>query len=193
MRPLGCQSRSELAVCDWRGNTYLQEIDALGVGSKFDMLEQLCNEERKATERIVFKFLKRDVNWERFVVGLRFVEECPVDGDMAWLNCWSSSSFHLRACRRHEPVPPWNCTGTVNRGYVSLLLSAARTSHCAHKYISLQGCDKIKVSKVPFACAACISSPITVDLSPFALEQRSAGIGAIRGLSCYFVVALQLE
>jgi len=41
------------------------------------MLEQLCNEERKATERIVFKFLKRDDNWERFVVGLRFVEELP--------------------------------------------------------------------------------------------------------------------
>jgi len=97
--------------------TDLPEPDSGGLGLKSDMFAQLFSEPRTAVEQFAFKFLKRDVDRERLVVGFRFVEEGPVDGHSAalrWLNCWSSSLFLLS---RHEPLPPWD--PLVNTGYVS--------------------------------------------------------------------------
>jgi hypothetical protein len=74
--------------CVTKGDIYgtdLPESDGLEVGLKFDTLEKFCKEEATACEQIAFKQLTRDVNRERFVVRLRFVEEGPVDGDIVTL------------------------------------------------------------------------------------------------------------
>jgi len=69
--------------------TDLPKSDGPTVGSKFKIIEKLCDKEVKALERTALKQLTRNFNWERFIAGMRFVEKGPVDGDIVilrWLN-----------------------------------------------------------------------------------------------------------
>ena len=74
MRPLGCQSRSELALCAQGGNihgTDLEEFKCLRF--KFEVLLQFFDELRTALVHIVFEQILGNFDWERMVVGFRFV------------------------------------------------------------------------------------------------------------------------